>query len=471
MNLKDKNVVRNYIESNADSTLFPLLAEHYIHDEEYEDAIRVCQEGLRNNANMSVGHYMLALAEIENGAVEDGIKRLQYVIQLDPGFLGAFEKLVQYGQDIIEPPLLAEYYERIITLNPIDEDAPIMLRRLKKGIAAFTSDATRPKRPAVSAAAKPAAPQPRIQIDESGIPPATPEREFTESTAGAAPPPAPEVENKAPGSLSIEPEEPPSDIRSMFARLRSKPLEDLQKEDWSSSLYAPEPAAPEAQQPEPALEPEPEPQLEMPQEQTESLDRETIPPGPEGEDFESIPAEEPEPQMEMPEESAESTDEQNAPPPAVEEPRLTVPEEPEPTLEMQAESPQTVSDKNIGPEAEETVPSEEPVTPTVSKPEPKVEPLPSQMPETASVPKVEKPKPKATAPKKSSKAAPKAAKKDEKVDLKIPIPTLTLVEVLRKQKLYDQALEVLKVLEEKSKDVEKVTSVRQEILEQKSKET
>jgi len=58
----------------------------------------------------------------------------------------------------------------------------------------------------------------------------------------------------------------------------------------------------------------------------------------------------------------------------------------------------------------------------------------------------------------------------ESLELKIPVPTFTLVEVLIKQKLYDQALEVLKVLEKRKKDIDKVEEYRKQIAELKEKE-
>jgi len=67
-------------------------------------------------------------------------------------------------------------------------------------------------------------------------------------------------------------------------------------------------------------------------------------------------------------------------------------------------------------------------------------------------------------------ASKKSAANGERVELKIPIPTLTLVEVLKKQGLYDQALQVLNVLEAKSKDVERVQSMRAEIMDLKARE-
>ncbi len=56
----------------------------------------------------------------------------------------------------------------------------------------------------------------------------------------------------------------------------------------------------------------------------------------------------------------------------------------------------------------------------------------------------------------------------EGVNLNIPIPTLTFVEVLKNQKLYDQALEILELLEKRSSDKEKIIQKKEEIIKLKA---
>lgn len=52
----------------------------------------------------------------------------------------------------------------------------------------------------------------------------------------------------------------------------------------------------------------------------------------------------------------------------------------------------------------------------------------------------------------------------DRIDLKIPIPTMTFVEVLMKQELYDQALEVLDIIENKTEKQDLVSEKRAEII-------
>jgi len=63
-----------------------------------------------------------------------------------------------------------------------------------------------------------------------------------------------------------------------------------------------------------------------------------------------------------------------------------------------------------------------------------------------------------------------SAEDKDKINLNIPIPTLTFVEVLQNQKLYDQALEILDLLEKRSSDKEKIIRKKEEIIKLKSME-
>jgi len=86
--------------------------------------------------------------------------------------------------------------------------------------------------------------------------------------------------------------------------------------------------------------------------------------------------------------------------------------------------------------------------------------------------------PKKKSGKASSKKAADSGKKaeeskdssDGKVELKIPVPTFTLVEVFKKQKLYDEALQLLDVLTKKSKNQTRIEKERDEILRLKMEE-
>ncbi|MBN2279805.1 MAG: tetratricopeptide repeat protein [Candidatus Marinimicrobia bacterium] len=64
-----------------------------------------------------------------------------------------------------------------------------------------------------------------------------------------------------------------------------------------------------------------------------------------------------------------------------------------------------------------------------------------------------------------------SSQEKEKVNLNIPIPTLTFVEVLQNQKLYDQALEILDILEKRSADKERIIQKKEEIIRLKSMDT
>ena len=418
MNLNDKNVLRNYMETTADSLLFPMLAELYVREGEIDEAIQTCREGLQKNPQLAAGYYMWALADIKAGIVDSGIVHLKQVIKRDPGFLEAYRKLVQYGEGTLDPRRLAEYYAKIVALDPMDDNAPQIVQRLKKGIAAFSKDG-QTARP--SAAQTPEPPQqedvPQVQYEEPAPEVVEAPVYETRDHAGNLPDfndepvaSANEIlteENSHLGPMETEVETPVEEVRpeaeeetvtagepvqadetpapelsdveqnlsDMFRKLRTRSLEELQSESWVAALV-PDPA-PKKEDPNPSAGPN---RFRM---------------------EDSI----------------------------VDEPVIDA-------ADLMMESSDYDAEEEGEPEADSTITQ---ATPAASKP----------------------------ARKSASK---KSAANSERVELKIPIPTLTLVEVLKKQGLYDQALQVLNVLEAKSKDVERVQSMRAEIMDLKARE-
>lgn len=309
MVVNDKYSLTDYLESNPESHLFPLLAWYHLEDEDVPKAVACCEASIKMHPDSAMAHYMMALAAIKTGNEETAIEYLKLVIELDRGFLQAFYKLIETGKNRLSPELMKCCLERISVLNPFDKTIRERLKSIPDNIGDY---------------------QPEPQISESledvntHMGPIEAEPEFSTSSKSHKP----ESEPVKPAVMELS---------EMFRKLKSEPLEEVQKETWTI----------------PVLEKKSEPIVDIPE---------------------------------------------------------------------------------------------------LLKPEP-----------------VKKPKTPAKKPKKKSLPK-KTGINQSKIELKIPIPTLTFVEVLKKQKLYDQALKILDMLETRTKDPEKIASVREEIIRLKKEE-
>jgi tetratricopeptide (TPR) repeat protein len=461
MAVNDKYVLTNYLETNVNSYLFPLLAWYHFEDQDLAKAVACCETAIRTHPDSAQAHYIMALAAEKTGNVEIAIEHLKSVIDIDNGYLQAFYKLIEWGHTRLSSELLKYCIEKIAVLNPLDKKN---LERLKSVPA--TIGEYHPKtaqigqtpvvvhgKPSVTAESglsnlfKRAEEQMASQFDID-----QPE-EIEEANVHMGP----IVEEPEPVNIQPEITRPPASgpiltegtkLSEMFEKFRQKPIDELQKETWTM--------------PEVNNEPVQEPAEEVAESFNMEISGQSEPEEPESLDFNPEPMAEPEPEIE-PEPMTEPEPEisplknmkladmfekfKQKPLEEIQQETWTIP--------IVEKEPETVVPEPVIAEAEIFN------SPAPTVPEPPVV--------SEEEPVVEKKRP---APKKSTKkpTARKPEKNQAKIELKIPIPTMTFVEVLKKQKLYDQALQLLNVLEKRTTDPEKIKKAREEILLLKSEE-
>ena len=456
MNLSDKATLENYIANNPDTFLLPLLATQYLMEKNAAAAMELCRKDLALHPQSATAHYIWAEAALLDSHTGSALEHLQAAVQLDAFFLQAYYRLLEIGRSTLSPYSQKRCLERIVRLNPFDQQAVTQLNNLPADLP-YTPDKPYEAAPPMPVEPPPPLPEPAV------IPPVAPKtppkaepvvegdnrkdlEKFFQSMAQSGPvsrPPVetfeeethfgplepdlePDLSNLEPPVQSIPepsaaPAPQPSKISDLFAKLRSQPLDEVQKENWAMDLTSLQEPAPAAVEPTgedplqkimaslPSQPPESAPSSELPADLMEAPS-----PAPDqlAETVRSEPAETiPEPEM----------------------PALVSPIKPEP-------APEPI---NIAPESSPAT-AEEPTPPSATAP-------------------VEKPTP----PRRKKTTRKSTTKSAEGINsVTFPIPTWTLVDVLKKQRLYDQAISLLDLLEKKSKggkELEKIHKTRAEI--------
>ena len=415
MDLKDIASLENYLNAHHESKLGILLADLYLQAGNLQESVNRCREEITQNPHSALAYFLLAQITIKLNRQEDALEFLKQTIALDAGFLEAYYQLVSVGQKILPPGAVKSCYHKIIELNPLDENAGQAAHDImEKPDLGFLKAINLPALPEVTPVSEAPVTEPgagkaaaAVELEElEKIPPLDagepaesmllgeeeahlgplepeeaepePEVDFEQFEAAEspemapAPEPGPEKEYEIP--ITAAPKVPPVSssalkLSEMFTKMKSKPLTEIQKEDWSLQ------AVNAAQTEKP-----------IPEEQGAGLPK-----------------------------SAAKTESAGGA-------RVEPPQEP------------------AAPPKKKAAGSAKKATPSVNK----------------------------------DQSGIKEGVSDEveqgKVELKIPVPTFTLVEVFKKQKLYDEALQLLDVLEKRSKDQEKIAKVRQEIEELKLNE-
>lgn len=426
--MSNKEALEEFLSENTHKQLSSLLAEHYLQEKEVEKVLAICRENLAQNPTSAVDYYLMALANIKTDDNEAAIENLKLAVGYDSGFLEAYYKLLEIGRGTLSPGLMKSCYTMIARLNPYDTKAR----------------------------------EERDKIDAEPITPAAPE------------PPVP----YHPETKDVQKGE----------KLPETAVEDTEPEQEEEPQLSEIPA-PEEKESEPSKMAEPEPE-EQPVTQTESSGEEKTPPdsAPAESDIEKKVTAEPEkPVEEQATKTDDSADKMTRSPPASGETATRLSEmfqklKTKPLDEVQKEdwsvpaagekeaekqSPPQAA-QNSGSKSDSVEKSES--QPAKAKKDTKKEVSEDQAsPAGADSTKVKKtgksqPKPRNEKP---TDAVLEEEQEEKSGEMKIPRPTMTLVQVYKQQKLYNEALQILDALE-KTGDQDKIQKLRDEILQLKA---
>jgi len=473
------------LDIKSDSPLFTIRVQQYIENDQLEEAAEVCQAGIAHYPDIALAHYLLGVTKLKQGKPAEGIEYLKKCIELDPGYLQAYHQLVELGEEHLDQEEIIQYYEHISQLNPFDSQAQEMAQHYepqKKSTAAEVS-----AKPEPLEKGKPAQSEEDLAVSDTKVEEAEAAVDTSETEAEAeldeeeAYPsldleseeePAAEINTPADDDQPTEPEavtkpgekedqpktekeesakpqrdtetqsedtdsQPrPSQLDDMFNKLRSKPLDEVQQENWDF-IMGPKDGADTAKA----------------QKETEKPDQT----GKENKEAKS-PEEKNSPKPEEPKASKATKDMNRSQLDAM---FAKIRRDSTTQLKEKAERKETAAQKDQA-DTGSAVEKKSPLKIKVDESTALEEDSSAETKGKADLLDRE------IAQKEQAIKAGEEKQATEKVELKIPIPTMTFVEVLKKQKLYDQALEILDALAKKSKDSERISKKRSEILQLKA---
>lgn len=431
MDVQNRTELEAYVKTHAGSQLRLALADLYLQENMLNDAMAMCQKVIAENPGSPYGYFLLAQAEINAGDVAAALEYLKQAVDLDTGFLSAYYLMLTAAREQLSPEARKACYGKIIELNPYDENARAEFGRIAENPDRdFLKNIRLPEIKIQQTTARnetetKTAPEENTQTAEAEEKPV-----LSEEEAHLGPPEATEEEEPAP-NIAIEPE---------------PQLEAEDVEDWGS----------EPEEPATTAEPAPE-EEEISTEPEQSAEAKTPPQAPpptaaEGQSAAALS----DMFAKLKSKPLDEVQKENWSLPVVEAPEG---EENQNSLYKRPNVKYTVPLKEKKDERQdfETIRQKVPSPPDEKRQTPEV--AEAEPPKKA----VKKPTPDASA----KKDVQTEAENGGKMELKIPVPTFTLVEVFKKQKLYDEALQLLDVLEKKSKNPERIEKERREIIQLK----
>ena len=131
MDLSNKQDLERYFAENLDTYMFPVLAEHYLDDNELDRARKVCEIGLEYHPEDAAGWYILAKVQYELDDLIETEKCLKNVVNFSRSHIQARIELAELQAMLDRSPntVLASW-KKVLRLIPSHEKAMEEVERL-----------------------------------------------------------------------------------------------------------------------------------------------------------------------------------------------------------------------------------------------------------------------------------------------------------------------------------------------------
>ena len=120
------------LSENSNSVLFARLSDAYLKADRVDDAIELCELGVKKHPAYVTGHFILGECYLQKKLFDQAEKELKRTILYDPQYIAAHREYAELMAQIGWHTTCETTYEEIIRIDPINEKAKKRLEELKK---------------------------------------------------------------------------------------------------------------------------------------------------------------------------------------------------------------------------------------------------------------------------------------------------------------------------------------------------
>lgn len=124
MDLKNLTELEEFFTENMDTIVFPVLAEHYLLQEEFKRAHKVCEIGFSHHPNLPAGLFIDARTYMAEKKFSEAEKLLKKILTIDDGFYSALVKLEEIQTKLKRTDkTIRKTYKKILEIDSTNERA------------------------------------------------------------------------------------------------------------------------------------------------------------------------------------------------------------------------------------------------------------------------------------------------------------------------------------------------------------
>ena len=114
--------IENVLKNEEMEILFARVASNFLIKGNLDDAIRICQDGLKKYPAYAQAHYILATCYNQKEMIEEARAEYERVLRFDPNHLNAIKQLEEIYQSTGLEDVYKEYLLKRFTLDPLNEE-------------------------------------------------------------------------------------------------------------------------------------------------------------------------------------------------------------------------------------------------------------------------------------------------------------------------------------------------------------
>ncbi|MFZ5517221.1 MAG: tetratricopeptide repeat protein [Candidatus Zhuqueibacterota bacterium] len=123
------------LDKNPTSILFARLADMYLQSDRLEDAITMCEKGIKKYPYYVTGHYILGKCYLRKKLFDQAEKELKRVLLFDPKYIAAHRDYGELMAQIGWNNTCEMSYEEILRIDPFNDKARQRLEELREQLA------------------------------------------------------------------------------------------------------------------------------------------------------------------------------------------------------------------------------------------------------------------------------------------------------------------------------------------------
>jgi tetratricopeptide (TPR) repeat protein len=124
--------LKSRLQQEPDSLLFARVADAMLNRDQLDEAIRICEEGIRKHPYYVTGHMVLGKCYLKKKLFDLAEKEFKRVILFDPKYIAAHKYYGDLMREVGWDNTCEMSYRKILSIDPLDRNAREMLETLER---------------------------------------------------------------------------------------------------------------------------------------------------------------------------------------------------------------------------------------------------------------------------------------------------------------------------------------------------